>query len=150
MQGNTVKDFMTRDPVIVSPDDSLQEASRKMKEVGCGILPVGTKDKIEGMITDRDIVIRALAEGRDPASEKVRSYMTNDVYSCTENESVQDAAAKMRECGVGRLVVMDGSGKVCGIVTFGAILRKDQDSNEVLEVVECATGRGCAASPMPA
>lgn len=146
MQTASVKDFMTRNPVIVSPDDNLQEVSRKMKEVGCGVLPVGTREKLEGVITDRDIVIRALAEGRNPSSEKVRDYMTNDVCVCDESDSLTDAAAKMRDNQVGRLLVKGANGDISGIITFGAILRKDKDSDEVLEVVECATGRNCSGS----
>ena len=70
MQNTQVKDVMAKDIVMISPDDTLQQAACKMQEADCGVLPVGTKDNIAGVITDRDIVIRAVCKGLDPASEK--------------------------------------------------------------------------------
>jgi len=89
-----VQELMKENPEVIKPDATLREAAQKMKEIECGVLPVGTKDNLQGMITDRDIIIRAVAEGKDPAKEKVRDYMTDEAHACKETETLQDAAKK--------------------------------------------------------
>jgi len=81
MKNTKVKDLMTPHPVLVSPNASLQEAAKRMKKINCGILPVGTEQQLEGIITDRDITIRAVSEGRDPIQAKVSQYMSDRVYT---------------------------------------------------------------------
>lgn len=138
MKNTKVKELMTGDPVVVSPEASLKEAAAKMKSVDCGVLPVGTEDRLLGMITDRDIVIRAVAAGKDPAKEKVADYMTGKVYSCSEEDYLEDAADKMREHGVSRLMVKNRQGRVRGILSFGCILRRNANAEEVANVVKHA------------
>ncbi|MDE3060039.1 MAG: CBS domain-containing protein [Pseudomonadota bacterium] len=135
---------MKPDPAVISPDMSLQEAARKMAEIDCGVLPVGKGDDLEGIITDRDIVTRAVAKGKDVSREKVRDYMTEGVCYCSEDDSLADAAKSMQENQVARLMVKDDGGRTSGILSFGAILRKNDDSEEITEVVECATGKNAA------
>ena len=144
MQNTKVKELMTSDPVLITPDASLKEAAAKMEKVDCGVLPVGTKDKVEGIITDRDIVIRAIARGKDPAREKVKDYMTKAVYACNEEDYLEDAADKMRDHKISRLVVKNKQGKVTGILSFGGILRKNADADEVANVVKHATRKAAA------
>lgn len=141
MQTTQVKNLMESQPVCINPDATLQEAARKMKDIDCGFLPVGSDSAPEGIITDRDIIIRAISEGKDPTREKVRDYMTSDICSCSESDSLEDAAGKMSENEVSRLVVEDDQGNMCGILTFGRIIRTSQDKTETSEVVERATGR---------
>lgn len=139
-----VKELMTADPVIISADTTLMEAAQKMKMIECGVLPVGSWEKLEGIITDRDIVIRAVADGLDMASSKVRDFMTAEVFYCNEEATLAEAAEEMRRHKVSRLAVKDDSGKACGIITFGAILRKDDSLREIGNVVECAVGKKAA------
>lgn len=139
-----VKELMKENPVIISSDTTLQEAAREMKSVDCGVLPVGSWENPEGMITDRDIVIRAVADGVDVTSEKVSDYMTKEVVYCNESDTLAQAAEQMRNNDVSRLMVKDSSGKACGIITFGCILRKDDSLEEVGDVVECAVGKKAA------
>jgi CBS domain-containing protein len=135
-----VKELMTPSPVIISPSATLQQAAKKMGEVGCGVLPVGTKDKLSGIITDRDIVIRAIASGKDPAHEKVSDYMTKEVHACNEIDTLEDAAEKMHRHKVSRLIVSDKEGKTTGILSFGCILRTDATPHELASVVKHAAG----------
>src|ERR1035437_8463518 len=100
MKNVTVKDLMVKNPVLISPDTTLQEAAAKMKSIDCGILPVGTKNKVMGMITDRDIVVRALSESLDPMEEKVGDHMTTKVLFCKETDTIKQAAALMKKHGV--------------------------------------------------
>lgn len=144
MQNTQVKELMTEDPVFVSMDDTLQKAAEKMEKNDCGFLPVGTKDNVEGVITDRDIVTRAIAKGKDPSKEKVKDYKTDLAYACNENDYLEDAADKMHDHKVSRLLVRNGQGKVVGILSFGGILRKNADADEVANVVKHATHRAVA------
>lgn len=139
-----VKELMTADPVIVSANTTLKDVAQKMKSIDCGVLPVGTWGKLEGMITDRDIVIRAVAEGTDIAKAQARDYMTTEVFYCYEDDSLEQAAEQMRHNNVSRLVVKDVTGKACGIITFGCILRKNDSLHEIGKVVECAVGKKAA------
>ncbi|MDP9196613.1 MAG: CBS domain-containing protein [Pseudomonadota bacterium] len=141
MKSRQVRDLMESDLALVSPDATLQEAARQMKEVECGFLPVGRDDAPEGIITDRDIVIRAVAAGKDPTREKVRDYMTGNVCACSETDTLEDAAGMMNQNSISRLVVKNDSGKVCGVLTFGRIIRSDTDRQEVGGIVEKAVGR---------
>lgn len=144
MYNTKVEDLMAEHPAMISPESTLQEAAKKMQEVDCGILPVGTQDKLEGIITDRDIVIRAIAKGKNPAVEKVKNYMTDKVYACNEDDYLEDAADKMRQHKVSRLVVRNQQGKMTGILSFGGILRKNADAEEVANVVKHAITKTAA------
>ena len=140
MKATQVKEMMKSEVELISPDATLAEAARRMRDLECGVLPVGTDRNVEGIITDRDIVIRALAEGKNPATEQVRDHMTDDVCCCAESDELKDAARMMHDNNVSRLVVKDNIGKIRGILTFGSILRKDNDRTEISEIVACATG----------
>ena len=144
MSDTKVKDIMSPHPVLIEMGSTLQEAACQMKENDCGILPVGTDNNLQGMITDRDIVIRALCDGKDPSVEKVRDYMTAEVCFCNESDTAVTAAEIMRKHNVSRLVVKDEQGDVSGILSFGNILRKTDDQEEISEVVTCATGKQAA------
>lgn len=141
MQETKIKDIMTKDPVVISPDCTIKEAAMKMKEIDTGVLPVGAEDKLHGMITDRDIVLRVIAEGEDIEQTKVEDIMTPKVVTCGEDESLQKAADTMRLHQVNRLVITDDEGKMCGILSFGGILRKDDNTSEICEVIQHAVGK---------
>ena len=141
MMQKQVKDLMESNAVLIDPGATLAEAARKMKDIDCGFLPVGSGDSPEGIITDRDIVIRAIAEGRDPGRERVRDYMTAEICACRESDTLEGAAKAMNENSVSRLVVEDNAGKICGVLTFGRIIRSNDDKAETSNVVEQATGK---------
>jgi|JI10StandDraft_1071094.scaffolds.fasta_scaffold02069_12 CBS domain-containing protein len=145
MTDTFVKSIMEKEIEMISPDASLQEACIKMKDIGCGILPVGDEDRVEGMITDRDIVIRAIASGVDTALAIVRDYMTPESHSCTPECTIQEAAELMNKHSVSRLLVRDKDDNVTGILTFGHVLRNTKDETAVEDAVHCATGRKDAA-----
>ena len=115
-----VKEVMTRGAECISPDATLQEAARKMKDLDVGPLPVcGDNDRLVGMLTDRDITVRAVAEGKDPRTTKVRDAMTEGVTYCFEDDDVAEAARLMREKQVRRLVVLNRDKRLAGIVSLG-------------------------------
>lgn len=131
-----VRDIMTRSVECVSPEDSLQVAAAKMKDLDVGPLPVCDGDRLAGMITDRDITIRATAKGLDPQKTKVRDVMSDEVLYCFEDQDVREAARNMQEQQVRRLVVLNGDKRLVGIVSLGDIATETADTQQAGEVLE--------------
>jgi CBS domain-containing protein len=132
---------MTRTVVSVTPDSTLQEAAAKMKSRDIGPLPVCEDGRVVGMLTDRDITIRATAEGESPTVVRVRNIMTPEVISCFEDQLVTDAALLMQEHQVRRLVVLDHDNRLVGIVSLGdlAVETGDEIAGQTLEEVSKPT-----------
>jgi CBS domain-containing protein len=115
-----VKEVMTRYVECTHPDASLQEAAQKMQALDVGPLPVcGDNDQLLGIITDRDITVRAVAEGHDPKSVRVQEAMTPDIAYCMEDQDVTEAARIMKEKQIRRLVVLNRDKRLVGIVSLG-------------------------------
>ena len=131
-----IKEVMTRAVETVRPDQSIQEAAAKMKSLDVGPIPVTDGDRLVGMLTDRDIVLRAVADGRDPRTTKVRDAMTSDVVCCKEDDDVKDAARQMKDRQIRRLVVVDGQQCVSGIVSLGDIAVDTSDERMAGRVLE--------------
>ena len=113
-----LKNLMSRDVKVISPDMSIQEAARGMRDGGFGMLPVGADDRMIGTISDRDITIGAVAEGKN-AGTKVRDVMSEGVAWAYEDDSVEEAAKIMSERQVRRLPVVDRNKRLVGIVALG-------------------------------
>lgn len=116
-----IKDVMTKKCEWISPDTSVAEAARLMKEYDCGFLPVGENDKMIGMITDRDIAIRAVAEGKDVKSTNARDVMTKKTYYCYDDQAVDEVCSNMGEIKVKRLPVVNRDKRLVGVVSFGDV-----------------------------
>jgi len=114
-----ISEIMSRDVVIVAPGDSVQEVAQKMAEIDAGIIPVGEDDRLVGMVTDRDIVIRAVAKGKTPGKCTARDVMSPDVKYCYEDETLEDAARNMSSLQVKRLLVLNREKRLVGIVSLG-------------------------------
>ena len=130
-----VKDISTPDPQCISPDASLTEAARKMRILDIGMLPVCENDRLVGTVTDRDITVRAVAEGLDPKTVKVRQVMTQEVVYCFENRSVEEAAQLMEEKKIRRLPVLDQEKHLVGIVSIGDLAARAQERKLAGEVL---------------
>ena len=113
-----LKDLMSRDVKVISPDMTIRDAARKMRDGDFGMLPVGEDDRLIGTISDRDIAIRAVAEGKDVGT-KVRDVMSEGVAWAYEDDSVEEAAKIMSERQVRRLPVVDRDKRLVGIVALG-------------------------------
>ena len=114
----TVNQVMTQDPRSVSPSDTLTEAARHMRDGDTGAIIVVDGGEVTGIVTDRDIVVRAIADGRDPGSTKVSDVATASTITVTPDQSAADAARLMREHDIRRLVVVH-DGRPAGIVSIG-------------------------------
>src|SRR5262245_23541009 len=133
-----VFEAMTPEVTTIGPDTTLTEAARLMRENGIGPLPVCEGERLVGILTDRDIAIRATAEGLDPKSTPVRRVMTPEVVTCFEGDDIRKAAEIMQRAQVRRLLVVDGNGRLAGIVSLGDIALQTGDdklSGQTLERV---------------
>ena len=116
-----VSEAMTRDVRVASPDQTIREVANIMKEIDAGAMPVGDNDRLVGVITDRDIAIRAIAEGKGPDT-KVRDVMSQEqVMYCYEDEDLTHVAKNMAENQVRRLPVVNRDKRLVGIVSLGDV-----------------------------
>jgi CBS domain-containing protein len=115
-----VTDCMTRKVRVIEPDLSVREAARLMADLDTGVLPVGQNDRLVGMITDRDIALRAIGAGKGPDT-RVSDVMSAEVKYCFEDEDVDHVARNMGDLQVRRLPVMNRDKRLVGIVTLGDI-----------------------------
>ena len=122
-----VSKAMTKDVKLVSPTETIKQAAQTMAELDFGSLPVGENDRLVGMITDRDIAVRAVAQGKGPDT-KVRDVMSTEVKYCFEDEDLEEVAENMGDIKVRRLPVLNGEKRLVGIVSLGDIARRDDGS----------------------
>jgi CBS domain-containing protein len=115
-----VSEVMTRQVELTSPEATIRDAARRMAEIDGGVMPVSENDRLVGMITDRDIAIRAVAQGKGPDA-KVREVMTQEVKYCFEDDDVDNVVKNMAEIKVHRLPVMSRDKRLVGIVSLGDI-----------------------------
>jgi CBS domain-containing protein len=119
-----VRDAMSRDVRVASPEESIRNAARLMVEIDVGALPVGENDRLIGVITDRDIAVRAVAEGKAPTT-KVREVMSREVLYCYDDQSLDEIARNMAEVQVRRLPVVDRDKRLVGIIALGDLARNE-------------------------
>jgi len=138
-----VKDVMTPRVQVVHPDSTIEEAACKMKEHDVGSLPVCDGERLVGMITDRDITVRATAEAFVPGFTKVRQVMTEDVQYCFDDDDLRAGAEIMEKAQIRRLPVIDREKRLVGIVALADLAARseeDEISSDVLEEVSQPAG----------
>jgi CBS domain-containing protein len=123
--GARLSDIMTRNPRTVGPDETLTKVAQAMREQDVGAIPVCTGRKLTGMITDRDIVVRAAAGGKPLDSTKVSEAMTTQVHACYEDEDVESALDKMGDLQIRRIPVIDRANQLVGIVSLGDFAQRE-------------------------
>jgi CBS domain-containing protein len=130
-----INEIMNRTVQMISPDATIVEAAWKMKIFDVVALPVEKKGEILGMITDRDIVISAVADRLNPQTTPVSTVMTANVICCPENMSIEDAAGLMQQRNTLMLLVLDNNDQIAGILSVDDIARKAQDKHHLYHVV---------------
>ena len=118
-----VKDAMTRDVELSSPNQTIRQAALLMGKLDCGALPVADKDSLVGMITDRDITVRAVAAGKGPKTP-VREIMSEEVLYCFEDQEIEEVARNLADNKVRRLPVLNREKRLVGILSLGDMARK--------------------------
>jgi CBS domain-containing protein len=137
---STCRDVMTREPACCQPTDSLVRVAQTMKSEDVGAIPIveGSSRQLVGMVTDRDIVVKALASGRSPEQTAVREVMTTDLVTCREDEEVTSAVSRMAERQVRRIPVVDRGGSLTGIIAQADVatrVHKDKTTGELVEAI---------------
>ena len=129
-----LKDVMSRDVKIIGPDTTIREAAQKMRDGDFGLLPVGENDRMIGTISDRDIAVRAVAEGKD-LSTTVRDVMSEGIVWGFEDESVEKAVKIMSEHQVRRLPVVNRDKRLVGIVALGDLAVESSEIRPVAQAL---------------
>jgi CBS domain-containing protein len=120
-----INEIMTPDVATIGPDETIQRAAQLMDELNVGSIPVFEGERLVGLVTDRDIVVRAISVGKTPADTKVGEVMSAGIEYCFMDEQVDDVMERMRELQVRRMPVMDRStGKLAGIIALGDLATK--------------------------
>lgn len=124
-----VRDAMHAGVTWVGPETSINELARKMRDEDIGAIPVGENDRLIGMVTDRDMVVRAIAQGKD-SQTPIREVMTESIKYCFDDEDVEDVARNMAELGVRRLPVVNRDKRLVGFVALSNIAQGGNSSSK--------------------
>lgn len=139
-----VRECMTTDVKIINPDMNLREAAGLMRALDTGFLPVGENDRLVGTLTDRDITLRAVCEGKDPNAAKVRETMSEHVAYCFDDQDTREAADIMANRQIRRLAVLNHDKRLVGVVSLGDIVDRAHDeeaAEHALEEISHHTGK---------
>jgi CBS domain-containing protein len=121
------KDLMTRNVQCISPEMPLQEAAAMMKKLDVGFLPVCENDRLAGTVTDRDIVLRVVAEGKDIKNCTAADVMTRTVRWCQEDQSADEVADYMAQHEIRRILVLDENRRLSGVITIGDLAKRGEE-----------------------
>lgn len=144
-----VREVMTQRAETIAPEATLRTAARRMKELDVGALVVVEEDEVVGIVTDRDLVVRSIAVGRDPDDTQVRSAMTPQVVECVEDDELEGAVTRMERGAVRRVVVLDGERRLAGMLTVDDVaLHSPALAGEIIEHVR-APERPILRGPWP-
>jgi CBS domain-containing protein len=140
-----IREIMTREVDVIPLSASVRDAAAKMREFDVGAIPVCDGQKLAGLVTDRVISVRAVAEGRNPSEVRVTEVMSNDIAYCFEDETVEQAANLMESKQIRRLPILDRNKQLAGIISLGDISvriegsrRKDLAAEALEEISEPA------------
>ncbi len=126
----TVEDVMTRNPRTMSPQDTLADAAKVMDELNIGVVPVCDGDRLCGMVTDRDIVVRGLARDVDPRTGKLADVMSGHVRTARQDDDVDEVLSEMANAQIRRMAVVDQQERLVGILSIGNIAAKSPEDEE--------------------
>lgn len=141
-----IKEIMSKQMEIVSPDTMLNEVAKKMQASDCGSILVGENDRLVGMITDRDLALRCVAESHHPEKTTASQVMTKQILYCRDTDTLEDVALDMTKNKVRRLPVLDKDKRLVGIVSLGDLAAHSTDEHH--RICGKALGHICAA-PAP-
>ena len=131
-----VSRVMTPHVECIGPDTTLQETAKRMKSLDVGFMPVLDKERLIGTVTDRDIVIRAVAEGQDIRNATARDVMSTQVYYCFDDQDISECGHSMQSQGVRRMLVLDRSKNLVGVVSLGDIAAKSGEAPLTAETLK--------------
>lgn len=131
-----IEDVMVRDVVTIGPSASVADAAKTMRERNVGMLPIITEDGLRGVLTDRDLVVRALARDVDPGSTRAIDCATLEPVAAQPDWDIDDALELMERQQVGRLPVVDDDGRLVGVVTLGSLMLRSGEDGRTMEAAK--------------
>jgi CBS domain-containing protein len=132
-----INQIMTKNLETLPPNTSIQKIAEEMEKLDCGFMPITENEKLVGVVTDRDIVLRVLAKGKDPHTTQAKEVMTQDSCCCVRgNQEVEEAADEMCKNQIRRLVVTDENDKICGVLSLGDIATRCKDPDLDADIIE--------------
>jgi CBS domain-containing protein len=140
-EARTVRDLMIEDVLTIDASATLTEAARTMRDGNIGVLPVVEHGRLRGVITDRDIVVRAVAEGALPSDTCVGDCATWDIVCARPDSTIDEAMEVMADCQIGRLPVVDTDNRVIGIVTLSSLALRSRKQDDALETAQQVSRR---------
>lgn len=138
-----IKDIMSTNVKIVAPETLLNEVAKKMQASDCGSVLVGKDDRLLGVITDRDLALRCVAESHHPAETTAEQVMTKEILYCRDTDSMEDVALNMTKNKVRRMPVLDKDKRLVGIISLGDLAVHSTDEHH--RICGKALGQICAA-----
>lgn len=149
---NKVSDVMTRGVRTLTPDDTLLQAAQAMETLDVGVIPVCEGERLVGLVTDRDLVLRGMAQGYPADTTRLDGMITRQVQFCHEDDSLEEVLQKMGDAGIRRLPVLDREHSLVGMVTLGDVAAKpggaDSDkTGQALSEISQPTGPAHAGQP---
>lgn len=139
------KSFMSRNVECIFPNTSIQEAARKMQSLDVGFLPICKDDRIVGTLTDRDIVLRVVAAGKDLARLSAQDVMTTDVHWCYDDQTAEEIGDYMAEKEIRRVLILDRNKRLAGVVSIGDLSKVQGQQEKTGETMREIAGAGKAA-----
>jgi len=133
------KEVMSLKPEFLAPNVTLKQAADQMRTHDYGFIPVGENDRLIGIVTDRDITVRAVAEGWDPSKKTLREVMSKRVHFCQETDSLEKVALQMEKLQVRRLIVLNKNKRMVGIISLGDIATKGKNAKLCSELAEAVS-----------
>ena len=133
------KDIMSKKPEFAPPTWTLKQAADQMRTHDYGFLPIGENDRLIGAVTDRDLTIRAVAEGRDPNRTTVRDIMTKGIHFCLDTDKLESVVKQMESLQVRRLVVLNKEKRMIGIISLGDIATKSHNPTLCSELTDAVS-----------
>lgn len=124
-----IKDVMSTNFKYMAPDSPISQVAQQMSDLDCGFMPLAENDKMVGMITDRDITIRAVAQGKNPQETKARDIMSPKTYYCYDDQDIEEVCNNMGEIQVRRLPVVNRDKRLVGIVSMGDLAQQASRPN---------------------
>src|SRR3990167_10372367 len=133
------KDIMSKKPEFLPPTATLKQAADQMRTHDYGFTPVGENDRLIGAVTDRDIVIRAVCEGKDPNKTILRDVMSKGIHYCLETDNLEKVAQQMEKLQIRRLVVLNNDKRLVGVISLGDIATKSHNAKLCSEVADAVS-----------
>lgn len=133
------KDIMSKKPEFLPPTATIKQAADQMRTHDYGFIPIGENDRLIGAVTDRDIITRAISEGKDPTKTKLNTVMSQGIYYCFENDDLKSVAKKMEDLQIRRLVVLNQNKRMTGIISLGDFATKCKDAKLCSELTDAVS-----------